>query len=127
MVLNLALYSELFPIVTRLKWTAWDTILAKHNLSSIFGDITIGLQFGFLMGLKRYLISDTFTPPNHYRTSEHHEFVLSKYAEEIDLGRISRGYSSEFLQRCIGHFRTAPLNVVQATPGGKMRVTIDHS
>ncbi|KAM6504424.1 hypothetical protein JOM56_001367 [Amanita muscaria] len=50
--LNLALYSELFPIVTRLKWTAWEAILAKHNLSSLFGDITIGLQFGFLMGLE---------------------------------------------------------------------------
>jgi hypothetical protein len=43
------------------------------------------------------------------------------------LGRISRGYSREFLEQCIGPFRTAPLNVVQNTPGGKMRVTIDHS
>ncbi|KIL54647.1 hypothetical protein M378DRAFT_18694 [Amanita muscaria Koide BX008] len=127
MALNLVVYSELFPVVTRLRWTAWEAILAKHNLSSTFGDITISLQFGFLMGLERYFITNTFTPPNHYRTVEHHDFVLSKYAEEIDLGQISRGYPPDFLQQCIGHFRTAPLNVVQNTPGGKMRVTIDHS
>jgi hypothetical protein len=52
MALNTALFNELFPIVTRLKWTAWEAILAKHNLLSTFGDIPIGLQYGFLTGLE---------------------------------------------------------------------------
>ncbi|KIL56633.1 hypothetical protein M378DRAFT_39569, partial [Amanita muscaria Koide BX008] len=117
----------LFPIVTRLKWSAWEAILATHNLLHTFGDIPIGLQYGFLMGLERYIIIKTYSPPNHYKTSEHHEFVKTKYAEEIELGRISRGYPCDLLQRYIGPVRTAPLNVVQHTPGGKMRVTIDHS
>jgi hypothetical protein len=125
--LSVALYDELFPIITQLKWTAWEVILAKHSLLHSFGDIPIGLQYGFLTGLERYIITQTFTPPNHYRTAEHHNFIVSKYAEEITLGCISRGYPRELLQQYIGPFQTAPLNVVQNTPGGKMRVTIDHS
>jgi len=121
------LFNELFPIVTRLKWSAWTATLAKHDLLLSFGDIPIGLQYGFLTGLERYIITQTFTPPNHYKTDEHHKFVSDKYAEEIALGRISRGYPPNLLQQYIGPFRTAPLNVVQNTPGGKIRVTIDHS
>ena len=118
--LNAVIFGELFPIGMHLKWTAWEASLAKHSLLSSFRDIPIGIQYGFLTGLERYTITQTFTPPNHYRTADHHSFVVAKYTKEISLGRMSCGYPRELLQRYIGPFRTAPLNVVQNTPGGKM-------
>ena len=78
------------------------------------------------MGLEHYQLVNTAIPPNHYKSAEHEAFVLSKYAEEIELGRISPGFPPEQLQRWVGHIRTAPLNVIQQAPG-KLRVTVDHS
>ena len=78
------------------------------------------------MGLEHYQLVNTAIPPNHYKSAEHETFVMSKYAEEIELGRISPGFPPEQLQRWVGHIRTAPLNVIQQAPG-KLRVTVDHS
>lgn len=127
MALSHALFEATFPIVTRLRHTAWhDTLLSLHLLNC-YSDIPLGLEHGFLMGLEHFGLVNTATPPNHFKLPEHALFVRSKYQEEIELGRISRGYERDELQRLVGHFRTAPLNVVQHTPGGKMRVTVDHS
>jgi hypothetical protein len=52
------------------------------------------LQYGFLMGLEHYQLVNTAIPPNHYKSVEHEQFVLSKYAEEIELGCISLAFSS---------------------------------
>ena len=79
------------------------------------------------MGLERYRLINTATPPNHYKTAEHDAFVREKYNEEMALGRISQGILPATLRQWIGHYRTAPLNVYQQTPGGKLRVTVDHS
>ncbi|KIL57667.1 hypothetical protein M378DRAFT_16085 [Amanita muscaria Koide BX008] len=126
-VLKRAQFEILFPITTRLRWTAWQETLSTLLLLPQYSDIPIGLQHGFLMGLENYQIVATSTPPNHYKLPEHDSFIHAKYDEEQALGRISPGYSPDTLRRLIGHFRTAPLNVVQHTPGGKMRVTVDHS
>ena len=79
------------------------------------------------MGLEHFQLVNTAIPPNHYKSEEHEQFVLSKYAEEIELGRISPPFPPDKLRQWIGHIRTAPLNVFQQTPGGKLRVTVDHS
>ena len=125
--LNNALYDTLFPIVTRFCWSAWQHKLASYNLLPEFGDIPLGLQHGFLVGLERYHLTHTFIPPNHYKSAEHHNFIQEKYAEELALGRITQGYPPAVLRSWIGDLRTAPLNVFQQTPGGKLRVTVDHS
>lgn len=97
------------------------------GLLSRYSNIPVGLQYGFLMGLEHYQLINTAIPPNHYKSVEHEQFVLSKYAEEIELGRISPAFPPDQLRRWVGHIRTAPLNVFQQTPGGKLRVTVDHS
>jgi hypothetical protein len=91
---NSALYNTLFPIVTRFRWSAWQHKLSAYNLLPKFGDIPIplGLQHGFLVGLERYRLTHTFIPPNHYKSTEHHNFIQEKYAEELALGRITQGY-----------------------------------
>ena len=78
MALNNALYDTLFPIVTRFCWSAWQHKLASYNLLPEFGDIPLGLQHGFLVGLERYHLTHTFIPPNHYKSAEHHNFIQEK-------------------------------------------------
>lgn len=97
------------------------------GLLSRYSDIPVGLQYGFLMGLEHFQLISMAIPPNHYKSAEHEQFVLSKYAEEIELGRISPAFPPDKLRQWIGHIRTAPLNIFQQTPGGKLRVTVDHS
>jgi hypothetical protein len=36
-------------------------------------------------------------PPNHYTSEEDEELVVAKYAEEIELGRLSHGYDPDTL------------------------------
>jgi hypothetical protein len=91
-----------------------------------FNDIPEGLRQGFLCGLEHFSLASTFTPDNHY-TSEHDEnFIISKYAEEIKLGHVSEGYDPAHLFSLIGHYRTAPLAVIEQSPG-KFRVIVNHS
>ena len=49
-----------------------------------------------------------------------------KYAEEIELSRISHGYDPDTLFSLIGHFHTAPLAVIEQAPG-KRCVIVNHS
>ena len=71
-------------------------------------------------------LASTFIPPNHYTTKEDEEIIITKYAEEIKLGRISHGYDQDELYSLIGHFWTAPLAVIDQG-GGKKRVIVNHS
>ena len=40
---------------------------------------------------------------------------MEKYNEEVELGRVSKGYDHNTLFALIGHFRTAPLAVIDGT------------
>lgn len=115
----------IFPIVTKLKAEAWELALKGAGIFDEFGDIPVGLRQGFLCGLERYSLSCTFIPPNHYTSQEDEDFIISKYTEEISLGRLSHGYDPDALFSLIGHFRTAPLAVI--THGDKRRVIVNHS
>jgi hypothetical protein len=86
----------------------------------------VGLQQGFLCGLEDFSLSCTSIPQNHYTSQEDEEFVVMKYAEEIELGRLSHGYDPDELFSLIGHFRTAPLAVIDQG-GGKRRIIVNHS
>ena len=67
----------------------------------------------------------------HFRSSqsfhnpEDKDFIVTKYEEEIALGRLLHGYDPDTLFSLIGHFRTAPLTVI--TRNGKRRVIVNHS
>ena len=117
---------EIFPIVTKLKANAWELTLEEAGILDEFKDILVGLREGFLCGLENFLLAYTFTPPNHFTSQEYEDFVVSKYAEEIALGRLSHGYDPDTLFSLIGHFRTAPLAVIDQG-GGKRRVIVNHS
>lgn len=118
-LLNHALRDLLFPIVTPYKHQRWHEILDEAGVLEEFEDILHGLEHGFEIGLEEFSLSSTFSPPNHY--------IVDKYADGIKLYRVTPGYPPELLQKLIGNYRTAPMNVVQRVAGGKLRATIDHS
>ena len=115
----------IFPIVTKLKAGAWELALKDAGILDEFSDIPVGLREGFLCGLERFSLANSFIPPNHYTSQEDEDFIISKYAEEISLGRLSHGYDPNILFSLIGHFRTTPLAVI--THGDKRRVIVNHS
>jgi hypothetical protein len=116
---------HIFPIVTKLKAEAWELALEDAGILDEFSDIPVGLRQGFLCGLEHFSLACTFIPQNHYTSQEDEDFIISKYAEEISLGRLSHGYDPDTLFSLIGHFRTAPLAVI--THGDKRRVIVNHS
>lgn len=121
-----ALPDHIFPIVTKLRADAWESALKDAGIIDEFSDIPVGLRQGFHCGLEHYSLSSTFIPPNHFTSQDDEDFIVSKYAEEISLGRLSHGYDPNTLFSLIGHFCTAPLAVV--TRGGdKRRVIVNHS
>lgn len=124
---NRALKDFFFPIVTPYKHERWREMLEEAGVLDEYADIPDGIENGFEIGLEGFSLTSTFSPPNHYKSSEHHNYIVEKYADEIQLNRISPGYPPEILQKLVGHYRTAPMNVVERVPGGKLRATIDHS
>ena len=58
--------------------------------------------------------------------TDHEQFVLAKYAEEIELGHISPAFQPNQLEHWVGHIHTALLNVIEQSLG-KLRVMVDHS
>jgi hypothetical protein len=118
--------NSIFPIVTRLKPNAWEHALKDAGILELFCDVPEGLRKGFHCGLERFSLASTFIPDNHYTSPADEEFIISKYAEEIKLGRVSHGYKPEHLFSLIGHFRTAPLAVIEQSPG-KSHVIVNHS
>ena len=122
---QIAVPDPIFPIVTKLKPDAWELALMDAGILKEFNDIPAGLRNGFLCGLENYSLSCTSIPENHYTSQEDEDFIIMKYTAEMDLGRISHGYDPHTLFSLIGHFRTAPLAVINH--GGKRRVIVNHS
>lgn len=125
MVAQNALHKSLFPIVTGLKADAWEQALLDAGVLDLFSDIPVGLREGFFVGLENFSLACTFTPPNHFTSKEDEDFIITKYTEEMTLGRISHGYDPHTLSSLIGHYRTAPLAVI--TRNNKRRVIVNHS
>jgi hypothetical protein len=121
-----ALPDDIFPITTKLKAEAWELARREAGIITEFSDVLVGLRQGFLCGLENFSLACTSVPRNHYTTKEDEDFIVTKYSEELALGRISRGYDPDELFSLIGHFRTAPLAVIDHG-GGKRRVIVNHS
>ena len=111
------LLDKLYPIITKLKVNAWEHALSDAGICEKYADILVGLRQGFPCSLENLSLSCTFIPPNHYTFKEDEDFIIMKYAEEIELGRISHGYNPDTLFSLIGHFHTAPLAVIEQAPG----------
>lgn len=116
---------DIFQIVTKLKVDAWELALEDAGILHEFNDILVGLRQGFLCGLENLSLARSSVPQNHY-ISQDKDFVVTKYSEELAIGRILHGYDSHNLFALIGHFRTAPLAVVNHG-GSKCRVIVNHS
>ncbi|KAG6889355.1 hypothetical protein C0992_005583 [Termitomyces sp. T32_za158] len=93
---NPALLESLFPLSTPLKADRWEVALLAAGVLDRFAAVPMGIQHGFSIGLDSYVLNSTFTPKNHYRTPEAHDFIISKYAQEIALGRISPVWVASF-------------------------------
>jgi hypothetical protein len=75
-------------------------------------DIPVSLREGFYCGLEISLLSCTSIPHNHYVSQEDKDFVIGKYAEEIDLGRLSHSYKSDTLFPSSDIFKLHPLQLL---------------
>ena len=117
--------TELPRFSTRLKADAWEELLTEADGLEEFPEIPDGIRQGFKIGLEHYQLTKTYIPENHYTLPHHLEHIRQKRDEEIALGRISRGYTPEELEALVGHFRTAPLSVIEKP--GKLRTIINHS
>ena len=84
---------DIFPIITKLKADTLEQALTDSGICEKYKDILVGLRQGFPCGLENFSLASTFIPPNHYTAKEDKEFIITKYAEEIKLGRISHGYN----------------------------------
>lgn len=117
---------SIFPIVTKLWADAWELALMNAGILDKFRNIPLGLRQGFLCGLEHYTLLFTSIPPNHYSSQADEDFIVTKYAEEMLLGRISHGYDPDTLFSLIGHFCTVPLAVI-IHGGNKHHVIVNHS
>jgi hypothetical protein len=122
---NCAVCDLVFPIVTPLKPAPWHALLEEAGALNQFSSVPTGLTSGFTVGLENFTLSSTFALPNHYKTAEHHDYIVSKYSTVIELNHVSPGYPPELAQHLFGNYRTAPNNVVSRNE--KFRTTIDHS
>lgn len=91
-----------------------------------FSHVLHGLYYGFSLGLEEFTLHFTYSLLNHCRDTSHHAFVLEKYDKECILGRISEEFDPQITEQLFGFYRTAPLNVIEHTPG-KMCITVNHS
>lgn len=105
---------------------AWEKLLRESGAPQKFAEIPKGLREGFHIGLNNHSLVSTYIPPNHFKSEEHANVICTKFAQEMELGCISRPFHPDELQAQIGNFTTAPMAVVEQRPG-KFRIIIDHS
>ncbi|KAG5719677.1 hypothetical protein E4T56_gene2054 [Termitomyces sp. T112] len=120
------LLESIYPLSTPLHADCWEAALALAGFLDMFAEVPEGLCSGFDIGLDSFALMSVFSPPNHFCTTEAHEFVVSKYAKEIALGRVSPGYPPKVALALFGLHQSAPLNVIFSARG-KLHITLDLS
>ncbi len=65
---------EVFLIVTPFRHWVWKEMLESVGALSKYIDIPAGIEHGFLIELKNFMLTQTFTPDNHCINPEHFEF-----------------------------------------------------
>lgn len=57
-----------------------------------FVEVPKGLRSSFSIGLDSYKLIKSFSPANYYKSQQVHKFIISKYSQEIKLGRVSPSF-----------------------------------
>ena len=115
-----ALAIEAHAVITPYKPKAWEEMLTRCNLTEKYPNLVHDLIYGSPIGNPPSLIR-SFIPKNMRSANEHPEVIDNYLIEEINAGRMSRGLSIEQAHTFFGgHFRTAPLGVVEQD--GKFRI-----
>jgi hypothetical protein len=100
----------MFPVVTPLRWKAWEAHLAEAGVLEDFSDVLAGIRDGFRLGYDERLNS-SYMPPNHASAANNPDPVRAYIAKEIGAGRYSAGFNPKDLDTRF-HFRTSPLGLV---------------
>ncbi|TFY77144.1 hypothetical protein EWM64_g6870 [Hericium alpestre] len=118
-----ALAIECQRVVTPYSASGWEQALNRTGLSSKYPTLVHDLVYGAPIGNPPPL-SHTFLPPNMPNALEHPSFIEDHIKEELDARRFSGPFSlTDAFLFFGGHFRTAPLGVVEKEPGsGKWRM-----
>lgn len=96
------LREDMERIVTPFLVERWEEELTAADRWEEFRDVTEGMREGFSLGLEDFYLTRTFVPPNHAKEPEHLEFIEKQYGEEIEMGRLSKGYTREEIENEIG-------------------------
>ena len=107
---NPILHNELFPVITPLRWKAWEDHLNEAGLLEEFMDVPVGIHDGFRLSYNEPLIS-SYMPPNHSSATNNPDPVRAYILKEIATGRYSNGFNPEDLATRF-HYRTSPLGLV---------------
>lgn len=117
------LETDFCRVVTPYDADEWALALHRCNLTTKYPNLVHDIRFGAPIGDPPPL-SYTFIPSNMPSANDHPEVVDEYLAEECAAGRISGPYSREEASTLFhGHFRTAPMGVIEKEPGdGKWRI-----
>ena len=115
-------------IVTPYHAEAWETALRDCNLLHRYPNLVHDILYGSPIGNPPDP-TYTYTPPNMASTEHNPAFIDDYLAQEVAAGRMSGPLTMEEATIFFGgHFRTAPLGLVEKTPGsGKWRMVQNNS
>ncbi len=80
----------------------WKRMLEDPGTLDKYVDIPAGIEYGFLIGLENFTLTQTSAPKNHCNKPNHLQFLHEKYSKKIKLSQLSREYDPEELQALIG-------------------------
>jgi hypothetical protein len=112
--------------LTPYKPEAWEAALRQANLLERFGNIPIGLQFGFRVDFPN--IIHTQSPRNSPSLDTYHSEFREIVQKEISKGRYIGPFPIDIIQSVIGPFQSSPLSIIPK-PGrpGKFRLVQNFS
>lgn len=103
-----------------------ENCLASCRALNKFVKVPKGLHNSFRIGLDSFCFKKTFISSNHYKSSEVHNLIISKYSKEIKLGQVSPEFIPKQAELLFGPICTAPLNVIISVED-KQHVMLDLS
>ncbi|KAK6967055.1 hypothetical protein R3P38DRAFT_3509002 [Favolaschia claudopus] len=125
---RIALATDCARVVTPYHAAGWFAALRDCNLLERYPNLVHDISFGSPIG-NPPTPSFTFIPSNMPTTDLNPSFIDNYLAGEVAAGRMSGPYSVEEAHAFFGgHFRTAPLGLVEKEPGlGKWRMVQNNS
>jgi hypothetical protein len=116
------LETELQRVITPYVYSAWENALSAAKLSLKYPNLVHDLRYGSPIGNPPPL-TETFIPPNMPSAYQFPSIISSSLAEEVAANRVSGPFTVlEAHMIFKGHFRTAPLGLVEKEPGsGELR------